>query len=89
MCQEAGIRVTSLPGPAACITALTMSGLPTRRFAFEAFLPSDKKEKQAVLKELETETRTVIMYEAPHRLVKPWRSFTGRWETGGFPCAGS
>ena len=64
-------------------------GASTRRFAFEAFLPSDKKEKQAVLKELETETRTVIMYEAPHRLVKPWRSFTGRWETGGFPCAGS
>lgn len=70
MCQEAGIRVTSLPGPAACITALTMSGLPTRRFAFEAFLPSDKKEKQAVLKELETETRTVVLYEAPHRLIK-------------------
>ena len=70
MCQEAGIRVTSLPGPAACITALTMSGLPTRRFAFEAFLPSDKKEKQAVLEELKTETRTVVLYEAPHRLVR-------------------
>ena len=77
MCQEAGIRVTSLPGPAACITALTMSGLPTRRFAFEAFLPSDKKEKQAVLKELETETRTVIMYEAPHRLVKTLEELYG------------
>lgn len=70
MCQEAGIPVTSLPGPAACITALTMSGLPTRRFAFEAFLPADKKEKQAVLEELKEETRTVILYEAPHRLVK-------------------
>ena len=70
MCYEAGIEVTSLPGPAACITALTLSGLATRRFAFEAFLPSDKKERQAVLKELVDETRTIIMYEAPHRLVK-------------------
>jgi 16S rRNA (cytidine1402-2'-O)-methyltransferase len=70
MCYEAGIEVTSLPGPAACITALTLSGLPTRRFAFEAFLPSDKKERQAVLKELVDETRTIIMYEAPHRLIK-------------------
>lgn len=70
MCYEAGIEVTSLPGAAACITALTLSGLSTRRFAFEAFLPSDKKEKLAVLKELEDETRTIIMYEAPHRLLK-------------------
>ena len=70
MCYEAGIEVTSLPGPAACITALTLSGLPTRRFAFEAFLPSDKKERQAVLKELVDETRTIILYEAPHRLLK-------------------
>ncbi len=70
MCYEAGIEVTSLPGPAACITALTLSGLSTRRFAFEAFLPADKKERQAVLKELEDETRTTILYEAPHRLLK-------------------
>ena len=70
MCYEAGIEVTSLPGAAACITALTLSGLSTRRFAFEAFLPTDKKEKQAVLKELEDETRTIILYEAPHRLVR-------------------
>ncbi len=70
MCYEAGVEVTSLPGAAACITALTLSGLSTRRFAFEAFLPSDKKEKQAVLKELVDETRTIILYEAPHRLVK-------------------
>ena len=70
MCYEAGIEVTSLPGAAACITALTLSGLSTRRFAFEAFLPSDKKEKQAILKELENETRTIILYEAPHRLVR-------------------
>lgn len=70
MCYEAGVEVTSLPGPAACITALTLSGLATRRFAFEAFLPSDKKERQAVLAELVNETRTMILYEAPHRLVK-------------------
>lgn len=70
MCYESGIEVTSLPGPAACITALTLSGLSTRRFAFEAFLPSDKKERKAVLEELKNETRTVILYEAPHRLVK-------------------
>ena len=70
MCYEAGIEVTSLPGAAACITALTLSGLSTRRFSFEAFLPTDKKEKQAVLKELEDETRTIILYEAPHRLVR-------------------
>ena len=70
MCYEAGIEVTSLPGAAACITALTLSGLSTRRFCFEAFLPTDKKEKQAVLKELVDETRTIIMYEAPHRLLK-------------------
>lgn len=70
MCYKAGIEVTSLPGAAACITALTLSGLSTRRFAFEAFLPTDKKEKQEVLGELVNETRTIIMYEAPHRLLK-------------------
>lgn len=69
-CFEVGIEVSSLPGPAACITALTMSGLKTRRFAFEAFLPSDKKERQQVLEELKDETRTMIIYEAPHHLVK-------------------
>jgi len=69
-CYEAGIEVTSLPGAAACITALTLSGLSTRRFAFEAFLPNDKKEKAAILEELKTETRTIIIYEAPHRLKK-------------------
>lgn len=70
ICMEQGIEVTSLPGPAACITALTMSGQMTRRFAFEAFLPRDKKERAAILEELKQETRTVILYEAPHHLVK-------------------
>ena len=70
MCYREGIEVTSLPGAAACITALTLSGLSTRRFAFEAFLPTDKKEKSAVLEELKTETRTIVLYEAPHRLLR-------------------
>ncbi len=68
---EAGITITSLPGPAAAITALTISALPTRRFAFEAFLPTekaDKKERSRILEELRTETRTMIIYEAPHKL---------------------
>ncbi len=72
-CCEAGIEVTSLPGAAACITALTISGLPTRRFCFEAFLPgekADKKERQRILEELKKETRTIIVYEAPHHLIK-------------------
>ncbi len=69
-CCQAGIQVTSLPGPSACITALTLSGMSTRRFCFEAFLPADKKERQRILEELKEETRTIILYEAPHRLVK-------------------
>lgn len=73
ICYEEGIDVTSLPGAAACITALTMSGRPTRRFAFEAFLPKDKKERAAVLEELKDETRTIILYEAPHHLLKTVR----------------
>ena len=70
MCREAGIAVTAVPGAAACVTALTISGLPTRRFAFEAFLPADKKERQAILEEMKQETRTMVLYEAPHRLVR-------------------
>ena len=70
ICYEEGVPVTSLPGAAACITALTMSGRATRRFAFEAFLPKDKKERAAVLEELKNETRTIIIYEAPHHLAK-------------------
>ena len=73
MCKEAGIAVTSLPGACACITALTLSGMSTRRFAFEAFLPQDKKERRRILDEVCTETRTMIFYEAPHRLVKTLR----------------
>ena len=68
-CHEEGIPVTSLPGACACITALTLSGISTRRFAFEAFLPSDKKERRTILNELVNETRTIIIYEAPHHLL--------------------
>lgn len=70
MAHEAGITITSLPGACACITALTLSGLPTRRFAFEAFLPTDKKERSQILDSLKYETRTLIIYEAPHHLIK-------------------
>lgn len=78
MCHDAGICVTAVPGPAACITALTISGLPTRRFAFEAFLPSDKKERENVLLALEREQRTIVLYEAPHRLVKTLKLLADR-----------
>ena len=70
MCYDAGVTVTSVPGATACISALTISGLSTRRFAFEAFLPADKKERQATLGELREETRTMIVYEAPHHLLR-------------------
>ena len=73
MCRESGVAVTSLPGPAACITALTLSGLSTRRFCFEGFLPSektDRKERRELLEELSGESRTIILYEAPHHLKK-------------------
>lgn len=70
MCHEAGIVVTSLPGACACITALTLSGLSTRRFCFEGFLPSDKKEKREIINDLKNESRTMIVYEAPHHLVR-------------------
>ncbi len=70
MCYESGIVVTSLPGAAACITALTLSGLSTRRFCFEGFLPADKKERLEILEDLKKESRTIILYEAPHHLTR-------------------
>jgi 16S rRNA (cytidine1402-2'-O)-methyltransferase len=70
LCYEAGIEVTAVPGCVAATTALTLSGLPTRRFAFEGFLPPDKKEAREVLERLKQETRTTVLYEAPHRLVR-------------------
>ena len=89
ICYEEGVPVTSLPGAAACITALTMSGRPTRRFVFEAFLPRDKKERARVIEELKNETRTIIIYEAPHHLIRQSQSFTMRSETESLLCAGN
>ena len=68
MCLEQGIRVTTLPGACALITALTMSGMPARRFCFEGFLPADKKERRYILTQLQREERTTILYEAPQHL---------------------
>jgi 16S rRNA (cytidine1402-2'-O)-methyltransferase len=70
MCIEENITVTSLPGACAAVTALTMSGQPTRRFAFEAFIPGEKRERKRILENLKNETRTIVIYEAPHHLVK-------------------
>ena len=69
-CHEAGVPVTSLPGACALVTALSVSGFPSRRFVFEGFLPQETKERKEVLASLKSERRTVILYEAPHRLVK-------------------
>lgn len=77
LCYEAGIEVTALPGGCAFVLALILSGLSTRRFVFEAFLPREKKEKEKVLKDLEQETRTIVLYEAPHRLLKTLESLYG------------
>ena len=70
LCIENHVQVTSLPGANACITALTLSGRSTRRFVFEGFLPTDKKERGEVLEQIKSERRTIVLYEAPHRLVK-------------------
>ncbi|MDD5944352.1 MAG: 16S rRNA (cytidine(1402)-2'-O)-methyltransferase [Clostridia bacterium] len=67
-CREEGIPVTIAPGASAGISALVLSGMEARRYVFEGFLPTDKKERQTVLKNLEKETRTTVFYEAPHRL---------------------
>ncbi|MCR4999294.1 MAG: 16S rRNA (cytidine(1402)-2'-O)-methyltransferase [Lachnospiraceae bacterium] len=69
-CYERGIEVTTIPGACAAVTAITMSGQSSRRFSFEAFLPKDKKERARVLGEMAQDTRTLIVYEAPHHLKK-------------------
>lgn len=70
MALEEGLKVVPLPGPSAVVTALTVSGLPTDRFSFEGFLPREKKERGQLLAEIKSERRTLIFYEAPHRLLK-------------------
>ena len=69
-CYKAGIEVTSLPGASAIVVALSMCGLSSRRFVFEGFLPADKKERKEALNRLEGEIRTIVIYEAPHRITK-------------------
>jgi 16S rRNA (cytidine1402-2'-O)-methyltransferase len=73
-CLEAGVPVVSLPGPTALIPALVNSGLPSDRFTFEGFLPP-KKGRQTRLKELEEESRTMVFYESPHKLLKTLENF--------------
>ena len=68
LCAEAGVTVTAIPGPCAAVTALSISGLPTGRFTFEGFLSTNKKSRFAHLDSLRTEQRTMIFYEAPHKL---------------------
>ena len=70
MCKDEGVKVTSIPGASAVITALTLSGLSTRRFCFEGFLPAEKNERDEIIKQLVSERRTIVLYEAPHRLKK-------------------
>lgn len=69
LCVNAGIEVTALPGPCALVVALSISGLPTTRFSFEGFLPLNKKNRAARLDDLRQESRTILLYEAPHKLV--------------------
>lgn len=77
LCREAGVTVTSLPGACAAVVALTLSGFPTRNFAYEGFLPQDKREMEAVLSRIEKDTRTTVLYEAPHRLLRTLRALEG------------
>ena len=80
MCLEQGIRVTSLPGACALITALTMSGMPARRFCFEGFLPADKKERRYILAQLQREERTTILYNLGDRRITLCRELTKKFE---------
>ena len=77
MALQNGITVSPVPGACAAVNALVCSGKPTRRFCFEAFLPMDKKERAEILEELKTETRTIVLYEAPHRLVRTLEELLG------------
>lgn len=74
-CMDAGLRVSAVPGPCAFVTALAMSGLPTRRFSFEGFLPTGKKDRRELLDSLKTDPRTLLFYEAPHRLLDTLTEF--------------
>ena len=75
LCAEQGVDVVSIPGPCALVTALAASGLPTGRFTFEGFLPMNKKNRRAHLEALRGERRTMIFYEAPHKLLATLEDF--------------
>ena len=77
LCAENGVTVTSIPGPCAAITALSVSGLPTGRFTFEGFLSTNKKIRMAHLNSLKKESRTMIFYEAPHKLLSTLKDLAG------------
>lgn len=76
LCAENGVTVCAIPGPCALVTALSISGLPTGRFTFEGFLSVNKKSRQEHLTGLKGETRTMIFYEAPHKLLATLRDLT-------------
>ena len=73
LCAENGVEVVAVPGPSACVTALALSGLPTGRFTFEGFLSTAKRSRFEYLESLKTEKRTMIFYEAPHKLIPTLR----------------
>ena len=79
LCKENGIKVIPVPGACAFVTALSASGFPSRRFSFEGFLPTDKKERNEVLDDYKNDKKTVIFYEAPHRLVKTLEAMLSAW----------
>lgn len=79
LCKENGVKVIPVPGACAFVTALSASGFPSRRFSFEGFLPTDKKERNEVLEDYRKDKKTVIFYEAPHRLVKTLEIMYEAW----------
>lgn len=81
LCHELGIKVESVPGPTAFATALAISGMPTGRFTFEGFLSVSKKSRREHLEEIKDEKRTLIFYEAPHKLINTLQDLKRFWAT--------
>lgn len=79
LCIENGIDVTGIPGPSAIIDALVVSGLPTRRFTFEGFPPRQARERRSLFKSLQSENRTMVFYESPHRLMQTFKDMNTCW----------
>ena len=78
-CADAGVTVTSVPGPSAVITALAVAGLPTDRFCFEGFVPRKQSERERLIAQLTNEPRTTVLYESPHRLATTLDHFAAAW----------